>query len=373
MWMEWDRKREINRGGGSKREQLVVLYSIIPRRQGPSIMLLILCFSIKITMLQGVNIFLISHPTIIHLKCQIGPELSLSFMHDIELIRGHCDIPNECVFLVVWIIVELAENGRRWLSGQNSGVLFVINKHCDPKDKVFFFISGTTRNFMSWQPHLYCSNGYYRIDLQMSYDLLCWGIPAFKNILEHCVGQQNRSAPACTTGCCTRDVWTLGCTRRKPGNLLAISLYRCTVWLYFEVNANVSMLTQLQWPGTTTAVCVTAVQCGRPISRSLLPSNASMDSSLPFPCREGSNHWIHWSLPCPESQCTLKTTTVDTRSITANEPVSMGFWITWTNNTFSGRSRASWCKRKVAISWWCLWEIPCRLDWPFQFMKATLW
>lgn len=51
-------------------------------------MLLILCFPIKITMLQGVNIFLISHLTILHLKCQIGPELALSFMHDIELIRA---------------------------------------------------------------------------------------------------------------------------------------------------------------------------------------------------------------------------------------------------------------------------------------------
>lgn len=87
--LERDGKREINRGGGSRREQLVVLYSIIPGRRGPSIMLLILCFSIKITMLQGVNIFLISHLTELHLKCQIGPELalSLSFMHDIELIR----------------------------------------------------------------------------------------------------------------------------------------------------------------------------------------------------------------------------------------------------------------------------------------------
>lgn len=94
MWMEGDRKKEINRGGGSKREQLVELYSIIPRRQGPSIMLLILCFSIKITMLQGVNIFLISHLTIVHLKSQIGPELSLSLMYDIELIRGHGDILN---------------------------------------------------------------------------------------------------------------------------------------------------------------------------------------------------------------------------------------------------------------------------------------
>lgn len=39
-------------------------------------------------MLQGANIFLISHPGIIHLKGQIGPESSLSFMYDIELIRG---------------------------------------------------------------------------------------------------------------------------------------------------------------------------------------------------------------------------------------------------------------------------------------------
>lgn len=69
-------------------------------------MLLILCFSIKITMLQGVNIFLISHLTIVHLKCQIGPELALSFMHDIELIR---DIPNEYVIPVILIIVERAE------------------------------------------------------------------------------------------------------------------------------------------------------------------------------------------------------------------------------------------------------------------------
>lgn len=38
-------------------------------------------------MLQGVNIFLISHPTVVHLKCQIGPELSVSSMYDIELIR----------------------------------------------------------------------------------------------------------------------------------------------------------------------------------------------------------------------------------------------------------------------------------------------
>lgn len=173
MWMEWDRKREINRGGGSKREQLVVLYSIIPRRQGPSIMLLILCFSIKITMLQGVNIFLISHPTIVHLKCQIGPELSLSLMHDIELIRGRCDIPNEYVFLVVWIIVELAENGRRWLSGQTSGVLSVINKHCDLK---VFCLSAARRGIV-WSDNLigrkrvYRSNGYYRNDLQTSSDL----------------------------------------------------------------------------------------------------------------------------------------------------------------------------------------------------------
>lgn len=60
-------------------------------------MLLILCFPIKITMLQGVNIFLISHLTILHLKCQIGPELALSFVHDIELIRVLRDIPNEYV------------------------------------------------------------------------------------------------------------------------------------------------------------------------------------------------------------------------------------------------------------------------------------
>lgn len=127
MWMEWDRKREINRGGGSKREQLVVLYSIIPRRQGPSIMLLILCFSIKITMLQGVNIFLISHPTIVHLKCQIGPELSLSFMYDIELIRGRWDLLNEDVTPVMLIIVALAEvayRGRKKLSGQIWAGLF---------------------------------------------------------------------------------------------------------------------------------------------------------------------------------------------------------------------------------------------------------
>lgn len=103
MWMEWDRKREINRGGGSKREQLVVLYSIIPGRQGPSIMLLILCFSIQITMLQGLNIFLISHPTIVHLKCQIGPELSLSFMYDIEWIRGRWDLSKEFGILVFCI------------------------------------------------------------------------------------------------------------------------------------------------------------------------------------------------------------------------------------------------------------------------------
>lgn len=63
-------------------------------------------------MLQGVNIFLISHPTIVHLKCQIGPELSLSLMHDIELIRGRCDIPNEYVFLVVWIIVVSREREK---------------------------------------------------------------------------------------------------------------------------------------------------------------------------------------------------------------------------------------------------------------------
>lgn len=92
LWMEGDRKKEINRGGGRKREQLAVLYSTIPWRQGPSIMLLILCFSIKITMLQGVNIFLISHLTIVHLKCQIGPELFLSSMYDIELIRGRSDV-----------------------------------------------------------------------------------------------------------------------------------------------------------------------------------------------------------------------------------------------------------------------------------------
>lgn len=92
-------------------------------------------------MLQGVNIFLISHPTIVHLKCQIGPELSLSLMHDIELIRGRCDIPNEYVFLVVWIIVELAENGRRWLSGQTS----VINKHCDLK---VFCLSAALRGIL---------------------------------------------------------------------------------------------------------------------------------------------------------------------------------------------------------------------------------
>lgn len=63
-------------------------------------------------MLQGVNIFLISHPTIVHLQCQIGPELSLSLMHDIELIRGRCDIPKEYVFLVVWIIVVSREREK---------------------------------------------------------------------------------------------------------------------------------------------------------------------------------------------------------------------------------------------------------------------
>lgn len=48
-------------------------------------------------MLQGVNIFLISHPTIVHLKCQIGLELSLSFMYDIELIR---DLAASMLFLL---------------------------------------------------------------------------------------------------------------------------------------------------------------------------------------------------------------------------------------------------------------------------------
>lgn len=72
----------------SKREQLVVLCTIIPGRQAPSIMVLILCFSIKITVLQGVNIFLISHPTQVQPKCQTGPESALSFMFDIELIRS---------------------------------------------------------------------------------------------------------------------------------------------------------------------------------------------------------------------------------------------------------------------------------------------
>lgn len=87
----------------------MVLYSIIPGRQGPSIMLLILCFPIKISMLQGVNIFLISHLTILHLKCQIGPELALSFMHDIELIRVLRDIANQYVGPVIFMIAEQAE------------------------------------------------------------------------------------------------------------------------------------------------------------------------------------------------------------------------------------------------------------------------
>lgn len=64
-------------------------------------------------MLQGVNIFLISHLTIVHLKCQIGPELSLSFMYDIELIRGRWDLLNTCVIPVILIIVELAEVAYR--------------------------------------------------------------------------------------------------------------------------------------------------------------------------------------------------------------------------------------------------------------------
>lgn len=37
-------------------------------------MLLILCFPITITTLQGVNISLISRRAELHLKCQIGPE-----------------------------------------------------------------------------------------------------------------------------------------------------------------------------------------------------------------------------------------------------------------------------------------------------------
>lgn len=74
-------------------------------------MLLILCFSIKITALQGVNIFLISHPTIVHLKCQIGLELSLSFMYDIELIRVRRDT-SECVIPVILRIVERAQGAE---------------------------------------------------------------------------------------------------------------------------------------------------------------------------------------------------------------------------------------------------------------------
>lgn len=76
-------------------------------------MLLILCFPIKITMLQGVNIFLISHLTILHLQCQIGPELALSFVHDIELIRVLRDIPNEYVGPVIFTIAEQAELASR--------------------------------------------------------------------------------------------------------------------------------------------------------------------------------------------------------------------------------------------------------------------
>lgn len=48
-WMKQDGTREINRGGGNGKEQLAALCSIIPGRRGPSITLLILCFSIKIT------------------------------------------------------------------------------------------------------------------------------------------------------------------------------------------------------------------------------------------------------------------------------------------------------------------------------------
>lgn len=73
-------------------------------------MLLILCFPVKITMLQGVNIFLISHLTILHLKCQIGPELALSFMHDIELIRVLRDKPTE---YVMFMRAEQAEVASR--------------------------------------------------------------------------------------------------------------------------------------------------------------------------------------------------------------------------------------------------------------------
>lgn len=120
-----DGKREINKGGGSEREQLVVLYRIIPRRQGPSIMLLILCFSIKITMLQGVNIFLISHPTIEHLKCQIGLELVLSFMHDIELIRGRSNIPSENV-TPVFLMIEEQGKVARLLKGRSGDAWFYL-------------------------------------------------------------------------------------------------------------------------------------------------------------------------------------------------------------------------------------------------------
>lgn len=63
---------EINRGGGG-------LGGPIPRRPGPSIIPLILCFSMKITVLRGLNIFLISHLGRLHLHLhrQLGPGISL--------------------------------------------------------------------------------------------------------------------------------------------------------------------------------------------------------------------------------------------------------------------------------------------------------
>ena len=87
--LERERERERERG----KEQLVVFSSIIPARPNPSIMSLILCFSIKLSSLWGVNIFLISQPTLAHLKDVIAPELPLSLMHDIDLIRPHRETP----------------------------------------------------------------------------------------------------------------------------------------------------------------------------------------------------------------------------------------------------------------------------------------
>lgn len=77
-------------------------------------------------MLQGVNIFLISHLTIVHLKCQTGSELALSFVHDTELIRGHGDIPKEYVIPVILIIVKQAKVASMEEWGPISGRLISV-------------------------------------------------------------------------------------------------------------------------------------------------------------------------------------------------------------------------------------------------------